>query len=87
MDNKNKQLEQLVSSSADVISATAKLAITYNQALEQKAISQSEYDELMQDLLDIKRLDQFAISQEDKQLAAKAFELISSLTGIIGKFV
>jgi len=78
---------ELLAHPDDIISTTTKLALSYKQSLDEHLLSQSEYDELIKDLLDLKRLNEFALSEERKQQLFTAFLAIAGIIGVAGSFV
>jgi hypothetical protein len=73
----------LVASSDPLIASTAKLAVSYKDSLDKKLMTQEEYDDLMDDLVDLKRIDGYALSIERQVLVQKAFDIIKAFAGLI----
>lgn len=68
----------------EVVKRVARVLAELTESLELKSISQQEYDELTDDLLDMEKIDKLADSVEQAAKIEKAF---NSLAGIIGKVV
>lgn len=59
--------------------------VKYRALLEQGALTQEEYTELVEDLIDLKRLRSNLETEEDKILAEKVINGLISLSGILFK--
>lgn len=59
--------------------------VKYRALLEQGALTQEEYTELVEDLVDLKKLRSNLETEEDKILAEKVIRGLVSLSGILFK--
>jgi len=78
-----KDFSEFLKHDDEVVRRVAGVLRELSESLDLKSISQEEYDELVGDLLDMNKIDNFATSIEHKAKLEKAFNALSAIVGSV----
>lgn len=79
-----KDFSEFLKHDEEVVRRVAGVLKELSESLDLKTISKAEYDELVDDLLDMDKIDNLANSVEQ---AAKLEQAFKALSGIVGKII